>query len=61
MYFTFREDDEDDLSDDDARQRVNMNFREKMRMERDEIRSDFLAYEQGIIFESIKKYWFYQV
>jgi hypothetical protein len=45
-----REDDENDLSEDESEQRVNMNFREKIHQERVETRNNFLAYEQGFNF-----------
>jgi hypothetical protein len=52
MYY-FREDDENDLSEDEDNQAeaniMSLNFKEKVHIERQTNRDNFLAYENGIL------------
>ena len=46
-----REDDENDISDEDAQEsRVSLDYKNKMRSERQKDRDAFLAFENGIEF-----------
>lgn len=62
MLWSLREDDENDLSDEDAQEsRVSLDYKNKMRSERQKDRDAFLAFENGIKFFlfNIKKMFIY--
>ena len=66
-FFFFRED-ENDLSDEDLDTQskiggagLNMNYRQNMHMERQKIRENFLAYEEGFLYIYIYIFFFFLV